>query len=74
MSLHGLNPFKIARIVVYLIKGGRLMQIFQQASKLSQQKQQKIKDPNKLGPSEKRVFQIVQCNNGVTGVDVSKKN
>lgn len=41
--------------------------------RLIQQKQRKIKDPDKLGPSEKRVFQIVQCNNGVTGVDVSKK-
>ena len=35
--------------------------------------QKKLKDPNRLKDSEKRVLQIVQCNNGVTGVDVSKK-
>ena len=35
--------------------------------------QKKLKDPNRLKDSEKRVLQIVRCNNGVTGVDVSKK-
>ena len=41
--------------------------------RLAQQKQREVKDPNKLRPSERRILQIVQCNNGVTGVDVSKK-
>ena len=40
-------------------------------------KQQKAakppKDPNKLKDSEKRILKIVQCNNGITGVDASKK-
>ena len=41
--------------------------------RLTRQKQREVKDPNKLRPSERRILQIVQCNNGVTGVDVSKK-
>lgn len=41
--------------------------------RLAQQKQREVRDPNKLRPSERRILQIVQCNNGVTGVDVSKK-
>ena len=41
--------------------------------RLAQQKAQPVKDPNKLKDSEKRVLQIVQCNKGVTGVDVAKK-
>ena len=41
--------------------------------RLAQQKVQPVKDPNKLKDSEKRVLQIVQCNKGVTGVDVAKK-
>ena len=32
-----------------------------------------VKDPNKLKASERRILQIVQCNKGVTCVDVSKK-
>jgi uncharacterized membrane protein len=35
--------------------------------------QKKLKDPNRLKDSEKRVLQIVRCNKGVTGVDVSNK-
>ena len=41
--------------------------------RLTRQKQREVKDPNKLRPSEKRVLQIVRCNKGVTGVDVSNK-
>jgi len=41
--------------------------------RLAQQKIAKPKDPNKLKDSEKRVLMIVKCNNGVTGIDVSKK-
>ena len=32
-----------------------------------------VKDPSKLKDSEKRVLQIVNCNKGVTGIDVAKK-
>ncbi len=32
-----------------------------------------VKDPNKLKASERRILQIVQCNNGVTGTDVAQK-
>ena len=41
--------------------------------RLAQQKAKPVKDPNALKPSERRILQIVQCNNGVTGVDVSQK-
>ena len=41
--------------------------------RLAQQKQREVKDPNKLKASERRILQIVQCNNGVTGIDVAKK-
>ena len=41
--------------------------------RLAQQKAKTVKDPNKLKPSERRILQIVQCNNGVTGVDVAQK-
>lgn len=39
-------------------------------------KQQKIrppKDPNVLKDSEKRMLQIVRCNNGVTGIQAASK-
>ena len=40
-------------------------------------KQQKAakppKDPNILKDSEKRMLAIVKCNNGITGIDASKK-
>lgn len=39
----------------------------------AQQKAKPAKDPNALKPSERRVLQIVQCNNGITGVDAAKK-
>lgn len=39
----------------------------------AQRKVKPPKDPNALKPSERRILQIVQCNNGVTGVDVAKK-
>ena len=41
--------------------------------RLAQQKQREVRDPNKLRPSERRILQIVQCNKGVTGVDVAQK-
>ena len=41
--------------------------------RLAQQKAKPVKDPNKLRPSERRILQIVQCNNGVTGTDVAQK-
>lgn len=41
--------------------------------RVMQQKIAKSKDPNRLKTSEKRILQIVQCNKGVTGVDVAKK-
>ena len=41
--------------------------------RLAQQKAKPVKDPNKLKASERRILQIVQCNNGVTGVDVAQK-
>jgi DNA-binding MarR family transcriptional regulator len=41
--------------------------------RLKQQQAKPPKDPNKLKDSEKRVLMIVKCNNGVTGIDVSKK-
>lgn len=41
--------------------------------RLARQKQREVKDPNKLKASERRILQIVQCNKGVTCVDVSKK-
>lgn len=41
--------------------------------RLAQQKTVKLKDPNKLKDSERRVLQIVRCNKGVTGGDVSSK-
>lgn len=41
--------------------------------RLAQQKIAKPKDPNKLKDSEKRVLQIVKCNDALTAVDVSKK-
>ena len=41
--------------------------------RLAQQKAKPIKDPNKLKASERRILQIVQCNNGVTGTDVAQK-
>ena len=41
--------------------------------RLAQQKVKSVKDPNALKPSERRILQIVQCNSGVTGVDVAKK-
>ena len=41
--------------------------------RLAQQKAKTVKDPNKLKASERRILQIVQCNNGVTGVDVAQK-
>ena len=41
--------------------------------RLAQQKIAKPKDPNKLKDSEKRVLQIVRCNDALTAVDVSKK-
>jgi uncharacterized membrane protein len=37
------------------------------------EKKRAVKDPNKLKDSEKRVLQIVNCNKGVTGVEVAKK-
>jgi chromosome segregation and condensation protein ScpB len=39
----------------------------------AQQKVRPIKDPNKLKDSEKRILMIVNCNKGITGVDVAKK-
>jgi hypothetical protein len=41
--------------------------------RLQQQKVRPVKDPNALRESEKRVLMIVKCNNGITGMDVSKK-
>ena len=41
--------------------------------RLAQQKAKTVKDPNKLKASERRILQIVQCNNGVTGTDVAQK-
>ena len=41
--------------------------------RLAQQKAKPVKDPNKLKASERRILQIVQCNNGVTGTDVAQK-
>ena len=41
--------------------------------RLAQQKAKPVKDPNQLKSSERRILQIVQCNNGVTGVDVAQK-
>ena len=41
--------------------------------RLAQQKTKTVKDPNKLKASERRILQIVQCNNGVTGTDVAQK-
>ena len=41
--------------------------------RLAQQKVKSVKDPNKLKASERRILQIVQCNNGVTGTDVAQK-
>ena len=41
--------------------------------RLAQQKIKPVKDPNALKPSERRILQIVQCNNGVTGVKVANK-
>ena len=41
--------------------------------RLAQQKAKTVKDPNKLKASERRILQIVQCNSGVTGIDVAKK-
>ena len=41
--------------------------------RLAQQKAKPVKDPNKLKTSERRILQIVQCNNGVTGTDVAQK-
>lgn len=41
--------------------------------RLAQQKIAKPKDPNKLKDSEKRVLQIVRCNDALTAVDVAKK-
>ena len=41
--------------------------------RLAQQKAKIVKDPNKLKASERRILQIVQCNNGVTGTDVAQK-
>ena len=41
--------------------------------RLAQQKAKPVKDPNALKSSERRILQIVQCNSGVTGVDVAKK-
>ena len=41
--------------------------------RLAQQKAKTVKDSNKLKASERRILQIVQCNNGVTGVDVAQK-
>ena len=41
--------------------------------RLAQQKVKPIKDPNTMRPSERRVLQIVNCNDGVTGIDVAKK-
>ena len=41
--------------------------------RLAQQKAKPVKDSNKLRPSERRILQIVQCNNGVTGTDVAQK-
>lgn len=39
----------------------------------AQKKPRPVKDPNELRKSDKRVLQIVRCNNGVTGTDVAKK-
>ena len=41
--------------------------------RLAQQKVKPVKDPNALKASERRILQIVQCNNGVTGTDVAQK-
>ena len=41
--------------------------------RLAQQKVKPAKDPNALKASERRIVQIVQCNKGVTGVDVAQK-
>ena len=41
--------------------------------RLAQQKIKPVKDPNALKASERRILQIVQCNKGVTGVDVAQK-
>ena len=41
--------------------------------RLAQQKVKPVKDPNALKASERRILQIVQCNKGVTGVDVAQK-
>jgi len=38
-----------------------------------QQRAAKPKDPNVLKDSEKRMLAIVKCNNGITGIDASKK-
>ena len=38
-----------------------------------QQRAAKPKDPNKLKDSEKRMLAIVQCNNGITGIEASTK-
>ena len=41
--------------------------------RLAQQKARPPKDPKELKDSEKRVLMIVNCNKGLTGVEVSKK-
>ena len=41
--------------------------------RVAQHKIKPVKDPNVLKPSERRILQIVRCNNGITGVDAAKK-
>ena len=41
--------------------------------RLAQLKIAKPKDPNALKDSEKRVLQIVRCNNGITGIQAASK-
>lgn len=41
--------------------------------RLAQQKARPVKDPKALKDSEKRVLMIVNCNKGLTGVEVAKK-
>lgn len=41
--------------------------------RVAQKKIKPVKDPNALKPSERRILQIVRCNNGITGTDLAKK-
>ena len=41
--------------------------------RLAQKKIKPVKDPNALKPSERRILQIIKCNNGLTGIDVASK-